>query len=229
VVRVSHARCRRCGQTRHRNAKRNLCGQCWSEEKHHVRQGWRDIKDRRALKRAQAEQPTNGHIPEEVIQTAEVSQAAVQAATPPDPTASRGGKRRAHELSPEQVQEIIDLYTQTDTSVPEIASTYGVSATFPYLVLSRAGITWRRGDSEGFKPEPKRELPPHIEAMKEIHVATPTSAPAPAPTANEKAPVGEWQVEFTGAIKLHAISFDEAVRLARANGAVEITMIRRLS
>ena len=78
-------------------------------------------------------------------------------------------------LTPEQEQEIITLYTTTDQPVTEIARAYGVADTLPFRILTKNGVTWRRVDS------PNRVLPPHIEAMKEVHVAGPLP-PKPATT-----------------------------------------------
>jgi hypothetical protein len=231
VVKVSHAKCRQCGQTRHRNAKFNLCGQCWRLRKPQVQEQWRAIKDRRAERR------TNGavHVEEVVVLAAAREEVHVVA---PRPKVS---------LSPEQRQEIIDLYMNSDTPVKEIASTYGVPETAPFRILSEAGITWRRGDRmPESRPGPKRVLPPHIAAMQEVHVAptpAPEPKPAPEPTlldvavrngplptlpniADVDQPV--WRVEFSGALDLVAPSFDEAVKMARELGALDITLVRKV-
>jgi transposase-like protein len=237
VVKVSHARCRQCGQTRHRNAKSNLCGRCWKLRKPEVQQAWRDIKARRALKRE------NGHVYEEEVRLAPEEEAQIVA------------QRKRVLLSAEQKQEIVDLYMNSDTPVKEIASTYGVTETAPFRILSESGISWRRGDRmPDTRPGPKRELPPHIAAMQEVHVA-PTPAPEP-----ERVPVAadqpeaidldsldaalrngaepevihsvtlvRWRIEFSGAIELGAANFDDAVAAARKLGAADITLVRKLA
>lgn len=52
MVNTSHARCRQCGQARHKMARFNLCQRCWEEVKPSVRERWKQIKERRALRRA---------------------------------------------------------------------------------------------------------------------------------------------------------------------------------
>jgi len=49
---TSHARCRQCGQARHKIARFNICQSCWEQTKPSIRQYWRQIKERRALRRA---------------------------------------------------------------------------------------------------------------------------------------------------------------------------------
>lgn len=143
----------------------------------------------------------------------------------------RGG--RPSSLTPDQEQEIVSLYTTTDTPVHEIAETYGIGETSPFRILNKHGVAWRRGDTSG------RVLPPHIEAMKEVHVA-PNSTPAPQPEPTRiresvpaqpdaQAAVPMWRIEFSGALDLAAASFDDAVTLARELGARDITLVRRLA
>jgi transposase-like protein len=133
-----------------------------------VKQGWRDIKDRRAEKR-------NGvaHEEAELIVAAAVEQVLEEDHAP----MPRG---RASSLTPEQEAEIINLYTTTDQPVVEIARAYGIPETGPFRVLAKNNVSWRRGDSPG------RVLPPHIEAMKEVHVApAPTPAPQQSPSIDQ--------------------------------------------
>ena len=52
VAVVSHAKCRDCGQIRHKIARLNLCQTCWERVKPTIRRQWREIKDRRRLRRA---------------------------------------------------------------------------------------------------------------------------------------------------------------------------------
>jgi len=52
LVTTSHAKCRQCGQARHKIARFNICQGCWEETKPSIRAYWRGIKERRALRRA---------------------------------------------------------------------------------------------------------------------------------------------------------------------------------
>lgn len=52
MVNRSHAKCRQCGQSRHKNARFNLCGHCWAKVKPSVRESWKHIKERRQLRAA---------------------------------------------------------------------------------------------------------------------------------------------------------------------------------
>jgi len=245
VVRVSHAKCRQCGQTRHRNAKANLCGRCWRQRKPEIQQQWRDIKARRA-------QTRNGHVEAE-------TEAPLTIAAAIEEVQEEVAQRQRVMLSPEQKQEIVDLYMNSDTPVKEIAATYGVPETAPFRLLSEAGISWRRGDRV---PEtrlgPKRELPPHIAAMQDVHVAPEPVKPSlldqPAPeleeivkeafelekaaTPNGRVPEvdlseggSRWSVVYvtTTTLSVRADSFDEAAAKARAvlGDGIEIEMVRR--
>jgi hypothetical protein len=163
---------------------------------------------------------------------------------------------RPSALTPEQEAEIVNLYTTTDQPVNEIARAYGIADTMPFRILSKNGVTWRRGDSVG------RVLPPHIEAMKEVHVAEPTP-PKPAYTGKSIPHIGEepvqteemremfdkvfppevtngevvdldasptlrtWVVEFTGTHTVRAENARDAIDLARGQlGATDVTMVR---
>lgn len=229
MVRISHAKCRRCGQTRHRNAKRNLCGSCWAKEKHHVQDHWREIKARRAAKREALVSP------EEVGVPLSMQEAIEEVLAVPNGHVERAPRTR---LTPEQKQEIVDLYMNTDTPVKEIASTYGVPETAPFRLLGEFGISWRRGDRmPESRPGPKRELPPHIEAMKEVHVA-PTREPVAAVAPNGQVPAvdleegaSRWSVVYvtTATLTVRADTFDQAAAKARAylDPGIEIEMVRR--
>jgi hypothetical protein len=52
VAVTSHAKCRNCGGNRHKIARLNVCRVCWEEIKPQIRAQWRDIKERRRLRRA---------------------------------------------------------------------------------------------------------------------------------------------------------------------------------
>jgi hypothetical protein len=52
LVVTSHAKCRECGDTRHKIARFNLCQACWEKVKPSIRREWREIKDRRRLRQA---------------------------------------------------------------------------------------------------------------------------------------------------------------------------------
>lgn len=51
MVVTSHAKCRKCGGARHKIARFNMCEQCWRQIKPQVRDRWRQIKERRRLRR----------------------------------------------------------------------------------------------------------------------------------------------------------------------------------
>jgi len=109
------------------------------------------------------------------------------------------GRGRRRPLSDEQEVEIIDAYTKTEEAVGDITQRYAIRETYIFNVLDRAGISWRRKNSESFEqwqlrqnprlaaeaakstpeivvPEPvekiieARVLPPQIEAMRNIQV-----------------------------------------------------------
>lgn len=238
MVKVSHAKCRNCGASRHRNSKRNLCQACWLKVKPQVVQNWREIKLRRSLKRNGVTHAEEGAL----IVAAAVEQTFEEV----HPEMPRG---RAPTLTPEQEQEIVNLYTTTDTPVTEIAKTYEIGDTVPYRVLTKHGIAWRRGDTH----MGERVLPPHIEAMKEVHVA-PTPAPEPEPKAvlaDKYEPITptaldeairngqpevvfhQWRVEYVGTpfVNVTAESFTEAAAEAQRllGSDVEIVLVRRLA
>jgi len=52
VPSTSHAKCRSCGSVRHKFARLNVCENCWREVKPSIREEWKRIKERRALRRA---------------------------------------------------------------------------------------------------------------------------------------------------------------------------------
>lgn len=49
---TSHAKCRNCGQIRHKISRLNLCRECWLQTKPQIKERWRSIKSRRLLRRA---------------------------------------------------------------------------------------------------------------------------------------------------------------------------------
>jgi hypothetical protein len=88
-------------------------------------------------------------------------------------------------LSAEQRQEILDLYTHTDTPVGEIARTYGIKDTYTYNLLNAARIAWRRGDDVPFAAWQARQNgkplgPPPIPATAtEARALAATQQPVP--------------------------------------------------
>lgn len=155
-------------------------------------------------------QQANGYA-EEVIPTPEETPAPAQVVSredfPPIGTPERIAMMRdikdgrltyRRPMTPEQEVEMLDAYTKTTEPIGKIATRYGVSATYPYNVLDRAGVSWRRGNAESFddwqaaqqiRKEPavtqpeQRVLPPQIEAMRNVR---PIKAPVP-PSALEVA------------------------------------------
>lgn len=241
MVRVSHQKCRQCGQAAHRGMRHNLCGRCWARRKPQEKAKWREIKQQRALKRArilaQAEPYANGVV-EPVVLKEEDSPVAEATQEPVTISAM---------LTPEQEQEMIALYTTTDTPVTEIARAFGVTSTYPYSILKKHGVPAKRG-LFGPRAQP-RELPAHIAAMQEVQVPQPEKeskftiidnrvkpeapksfeqqvAEALPVTRADELPA--WQVEFSGALEIRAASFDEAVKAARLSGAKDITLVKRL-
>jgi hypothetical protein len=154
VARTSHAKCRECGKVRHRFARFNVCGACWERKKTAMQAERRERKERREARRT----PEPENTP---LTIADAIELALEEKPMP-----RG---RPPVLTPEQELEIVNLYTTTDTPVQEIADTYSIGRTGPFKVLDRHGISWRRNDTQ---PAPQRLLPPHIEAMKSVHVAS---------------------------------------------------------
>jgi len=274
VVKVSHARCRQCGQTRHRNVRANLCAECWKQRKPQQQREWREIKERRADRRVEEEAVAAGReicegSGEAVLQAyrtwngvasatggrvypnrrgelaecswckqmisvnldgklarhAWVAPTQAAAATPELEEEQPMAERRPYvRLSPEQRAEVIDLYLHSETPLKEIASAYGIPETAPYRYLSEAGIRWRRGDSEE-PPMSERTLPPHIEAMKDVHVAPakaqveeaiaarPSLIPqVPAPEV--ETPAEGWRVRVEGTLYLRG-SLDQVVAQLR--------------
>jgi len=145
-----------------------------------------------------------------------------------------GGRQPS--LTPEQELEIVSLYTTTDTPVKEIASTYGVGETTPFRILTKHGVSWRRGDlMPESKPGPKRELPPHIAAMQDVHVA-PAPSPEPvAPKAEDKSETitagvyAEPEEKATVAETYRPISRDELAEvIAAPNGQVPAAEAARI-
>jgi len=264
VVKVSHARCRRCGQARHRTAKFNLCQRCWEKEKVVQRSKWREIKVRRALKRELEVAVAAGRVicegsgdmalmaasalpdgfgrgvahaalPRGRGEQAECPWCKQQVAVNLDGKFARHAIKEAETplpkpveeevtelprrsaLTSEQEQEILKLYTDTDTPLREIAETYGVPETTPFRLLNKFHIAWRRGDRDGGPHSgPKRQLPAHIEAMKDVHVAPPTPRIEPAP---EREPAPEvvtegWRIRVEGTLFLRG-TFDEVIAQLR--------------
>lgn len=166
---------------------------------------------------------------------------------PTVPHRGRGGSNPRVSLSQEQKDEIVKLYLTTDEPVGEIARTYAIQSTYPYVVLKQAGIDWRRGDGTPppdlehrgngvARPEVVQELPednikalermlqlptapPKAEPIRAIQPTVPTTAPSLPQYVDEILP-GElvWRVEYTGSMLVKASSIDQALERARADG-----------
>jgi transposase-like protein len=224
VPSTSHAKCRRCGAIRHKHARANLCRLCWLKEKAQKEQRWRDVKqsrherDARTLARAM-------NAPELEPEDLELEPSFEE--EPDEPM-------KRIKLTDEQEAEIVHLYTTTDTPVTEIARAYGLVDTYPFTVLNRHGISWRRGSGEA---APTRQLPPQIAAMSAVRVepkppvraVEPQKAPAmPEPTTpvpvSTPVPDNGAADDFTfvltvqGSLRLHAASMVEAIQQAQASG-----------
>jgi hypothetical protein len=229
----------------------------------------RSKRSEREAMLARLREQTNGHQPEDFIDTSETAlpgeavfdlKREVVLTTdepqeihigdlPPVGTPERmqtvrdirlGKVRYNRPLSDEQEVELLDAYTKTDEPLASISQRFGVRPTYPYNVLDRAGVTWRRDHAQTFdewqaeqarpkaEPEPEvivtpqlpevvinqRVLPPEIEAMRAIRPAQ----PKPEPPVEFDGPT--WEVEYTGRMLVKAASIDQALERARADGHI---------
>lgn len=240
-----------------------MCAPCKRKHKDKLVRERDEMKRRRLEREAMMQrlaQQANGQVTTEEHPTPDQIPEIRQTDLPPFGTAERmqvvrdikdGKVTYKRALTPEQEVEMLDAYTKTDEPIGRIAQRYGVRATYPYNVLDRAGVTWRRDHTQTFdewqaeqarpkETEPvteQRVLPPEIEAMRNVHPIERGD--------HGDIRIGEieavirdlppvhgfptWEIEYTGRIRVSAASIDEALAGAREAGhAVEITSARRL-
>src|SRR5215472_9480304 len=70
----------------------------------------------------------------------------------PEPARRRGRRPYKHNpLNHEQEMALIRRYATTYDSISAIARDYGVNATYPYRVLDKNHISWRRDNGQSFE------------------------------------------------------------------------------
>jgi hypothetical protein len=154
MVKISHARCRKCGQTRHRGARFNLCRNCWVQLKPQVRAGWRDIKERRRARR-------DVHA-KETLQMTETPtvEATSNGAAPPMGTKERAAYMRSfiHRKGARYEhweEDLLKAYDGGLAPLDSIKEAFGTSNGWIAHLLKTRGVT-PRADRPGWSNKPKR-------------------------------------------------------------------------
>ena len=112
LVVTSHAKCRRCGQARHKTARFNLCQVCWEKLKPEIRREWRTIKERRHARRTSLDLHVNEALRQQRQADAEARERAEAAQRRQElaaaATVTEAPQASVWDLTPEQAQAEID-------------------------------------------------------------------------------------------------------------------------
>ena len=137
-----------------------------------------------------------------------------------DTTRKRGSRPR-HNLSFETEMAVLERYIMTDEPLKAIAEAFGVTPTFPYRLLGKYAIEWRRGSTEEFDFLAWREqiTPP-------VKQAPLPDVPAPvrkyAVEASQK-----WVIEITESFEVESWDIDAALAAAhQLRPGARITSVR---
>jgi len=128
-------------------------------------------------------------------------------------TARPDGRRRRR-VSQNEAREIGRLYAETSTPTSEIREQFGIGDSSLYRIVQRQGIALRGRvtSATGSKP------PPAARARR---------AAARAGTARSAAGRHQFRILFLGERIVAATDVQDALRQARAFGAIEITAVSR--
>lgn len=137
-------------------------------------------------------------------------------------------------LTLDQEREVAQLYDETDTPVPEIKETYGISDSVLYRLLQTHGVTPRlkrnvppkNGRIKITKIDPaKLELPPEIE-VPVMHTSTTEVVVdkqnlVQTVTRHSSRRLHTWEIQYSGTVLVEADEIEEAIREARKLGVVK--------
>ena len=140
-------------------------------------------------------------------------------------------------LSPEDEWKIIDTYVHTDQSIGALAKDMGLQGTYPYRVLDKNGISWRRGDQLTFDQwanEHAWRMPDsfHVEAVPEAlqRIAREVGAAHAIPEItllDESNTFGVWVISVVEKFEVAADSIDSALAQGKQlRPGARITSIR---
>jgi len=130
--------------------------------------------------------------------------------------------RRRNPLSTQQQLEVIELYTTTEQPIAKIAEIFDVTQTYPYRVLERWQIDWRRGQLPPFDFvawKQAQHLEPHVPpAMRE----EPPTIKTFEVEASQK-----WVIEITESFEVESWDIDEALAQAhQLRPGARVTSVR---
>jgi len=127
--------------------------------------------------------------------------------------------RRRNPLSTQQQLEVIELYTTTEQPIAKIAEIFDVTQTYPYRVLERWQIEWRRGELPPFDFQAWR-------AAQELDEPLPPTAP-PAIKTFEVEASQKWVIEITESFEVESWDIDEALAQAhQLRPGARVTSVR---
>lgn len=128
------------------------------------------------------------------------------------------------------------LYDESDTPVPEIKETYGISDSVLYRLLQTHGITPRlkrnvpankNGKVKITKIDPATlDLPPEVEEVPVMHTGTTEVVVdkqnlVQTVTRHSSRRLHTWEVSYSGTVLVEAEEIEEAIREARKLGVVK--------
>ncbi len=161
-------------------------------------------------------------------------------ARPPEAEEARRVFPPVRKLSDDQEHEVTRLYAETTTSVPEIATRFGVAESSVYRVARRHGASLRGRSPAKARPEQQpspvstsaavRQARPHAQASRTPRQAAQAAAGSARRAARSARSGGNgarrFRVRFEAEIVLAAEDIRDALRKAEARGATEITEVR---
>ena len=137
--------------------------------------------------------------------------------------------RRRNPLSTQQQLEVIELYTTTEQPIAKIAEIFDVTQTYPYRVLERWQIDWRRGqlppfDFQAWLHAQQQQVP--AGAVLEPHVPAAMRDPAEIKTFEVEASQ-KWVIEITESFEVESWDIDEALAQAhQLRPGARVTSVR---
>jgi len=143
-------------------------------------------------------------------------------------TKKRGGRRPRVGISRAQELDIIDIYAHSDRSMHELAKAMGIQPTYPYRVLEKYHIKWRRGASEqtweeylAANPEVAYRLGSVDQKLDQIIAATPD------PVLLLQPGESTWAIEITECFSVRAAEIDQALAAGKQlRPGARITSVR---
>jgi len=130
--------------------------------------------------------------------------------------------RRRNPLTRDQQLDLIEMYTTTEQPIAKIAELFDVLPTYPYRILEKWHVEWRRG-----------ELPPFdFTAWKQAQHLEPHVPPAmreepPAIKTFEVEASQKWVIEITESFEVESWDIDEALAQAhQLRPGARVTSVR---